>query len=146
MVDLGLVVPGAKAAAAVVAQLQTGRGAGLDGPEAVEDRLAEQVSGGPAVHPRSGVDPRLAGAVIDDREHRAAPVNARPGLGRVGRPQLVGRVGRDAPVVQTPAAAPDLRRRRQSAAAAWRYGRRMADPDDLDTTSSGDGKRTIDFA
>jgi hypothetical protein len=56
-----------------VAQLQPGGGAGLDRAEAVCDRLTQQVGGGPAVHPRRGVDPRLAGAVIDDREHRAAP-------------------------------------------------------------------------
>src|SRR5215216_5073531 len=99
MVDLGLVVPGAKAAAAIVAELQTGGGAGLEGPKAVEDRLAQQVSGGPAVHPRRGVDPRLAGAVVDDREHRAAAVNARPGLGRVGRPQLIRNISRDAAIV-----------------------------------------------
>jgi hypothetical protein len=37
--------------------------------------------------------------VIDDREHRAAAVEARPGLGRVGRPRRIGRVGRDATVV-----------------------------------------------
>src|SRR4051794_22168875 len=49
----------------------------------------------PAVHPRGGVDPGFAGAVVDDREYRAAPVKARPGLGRVGRPQLVGGVGGD---------------------------------------------------
>jgi hypothetical protein len=81
-----------------VAQLQAGGGAGLDGAEAVTDGLAEQVGGDPAVHPRRGVDPRLAGAVIDDREHCAAPVLARPGLGRVGRPQLVGHIGGDRPV------------------------------------------------
>src|SRR3954447_9361534 len=100
--DLGLVVGRAEAAAAVVAQLQAGRGAGLDRAEAVADRLAQQVGGGEAVHPRRGVDPRLAGAVIDDREHRAAAVLARPRLGRVGRPQLVRDVGRDAAGVQAP--------------------------------------------
>src|SRR3954451_841892 len=40
-IDLGLVVPGAEAAPALVAQLQAGAGAGLDGPEAVPDRLAQ---------------------------------------------------------------------------------------------------------
>src|SRR3954452_23748323 len=106
MVNLRLVVPGAKAAAAVVAQLEAGGGAGFDGPESVKDRFSEDVGGGPAVHPRGGVDPDLAGAVVDDREHRAAPVEAGPGLGRVGRPQLVGRVGGDAAVVQAPRTAP----------------------------------------
>jgi hypothetical protein len=118
MVDLGLVVAGAKAAAAVVAQLQAGGGAGLNGSEAVQDRLAKQVGGGPAVHPGRGVDPCLAGAVVDDREHRAAPVMTRPGLGRISRPQLVRGVGGDAAVVQAPAAAADLGRRRQQAVLA----------------------------
>src|SRR5688572_22893983 len=104
MVELGLVVPGAETAAAVVAELQAGSGAGVHGAEAVEDRLAQQVGGGPAVHPGSGVDPDLAGAVVDDREHRAATILSRPGLGGVGRPQLVGSVGGDAAVVQPPRA------------------------------------------
>jgi hypothetical protein len=86
------------AAAAVVAQLQPGGDARLNGAEAVEDRFSEEVGGGPPVHPGGGVDPGFAGAMIDDREHRAAAVEARPG-GRVGRPQLIGRVGRDATVV-----------------------------------------------
>jgi hypothetical protein len=113
VIDLGLIVPGPEAAAAVVAQLQAGGGAGLNGPEAIEDRLAQQIGSGPAVHPGGGVDPHLAGAVVDDREHRAAAVLASPGLRRIGRPQLVRRVGADAAVVQAPRAAAHAGRGRE---------------------------------
>src|SRR3954462_5376083 len=118
MVNLGLVVPGAKAAAAVVAQLEAGGGTGLDGPEAIEDGVPEEVGGGPAVHPRRGVDPDFAGAVVNDREHRDPALLAGPGLGRVGRSQLVGRVGGDAPIMQTSRAASHARRRGEQAVLA----------------------------
>jgi len=51
--------------------------------------------------------------VVNDREDRAAAVVARPALGRVGRPQLVGRVGRDPAGVQALGALAHVRRGRQ---------------------------------
>ncbi len=49
----------------------------------------QQVGGGEAVHAGRGVDPRLAGRVVDDGEHRATSLERRLGLGRVGRPERV---------------------------------------------------------
>src|SRR3954453_19921459 len=72
VVDLGLIVIGAKARPAVVAQRQAGGDGLLDRAEALGGDLPEQVGGCPAVHPRCGVDPGLAGALVDDREPRAA--------------------------------------------------------------------------
>src|SRR5215210_8151886 len=84
VIDLGLVVIGAKARPAVVAQRQAGSDRLLDRAEALGGDLPEEVGGGPAVHAGCGVDPGLAGGVVDDREHRAAPLLAGVALGSVG--------------------------------------------------------------
>src|SRR3954447_3113547 len=118
MIDLGLVVVAAKARAAVVAQRQAGGHGPLDRAEALGADLSEQVGGGPAVHPRGGVQPRLAGGVVDDREDRAAPVGDAPALGGVGGPQRVGHAHGDRAVVQAPGALAHLRRRGQQPRAA----------------------------
>jgi len=85
VVDLDLVVLGAKARSAVVAQRQPGGDGGVDGAEALGRDLPQQVGRGEAVHPQPGVRPRLAAGVVDHHEHRAAALE-RPALGRVGRP------------------------------------------------------------
>lgn len=54
MVDLDLVMLGAEARPAVVAQREAIRDGALDGAEALTANLAEQVGGGEAVHPQPG--------------------------------------------------------------------------------------------
>src|SRR5215217_5813077 len=113
VVDLGLVVIGAKARPAVVAQRQAGSDRLLDRAEALGGDLPEQVGGRPAVHAGCGVDPGLAGGVVDDRKHRAAPLLAGVALGGVGRPQRVGDLDGDLAVVQPARALAHVRRGRQ---------------------------------
>ena len=60
VIDLGLVVMGAKARAAVVAQRETAGDGALHRAEALRARLAQQVGGGEAIHPRRGVDDGLS--------------------------------------------------------------------------------------
>ncbi len=66
VVDLGLVVVGAEAGAAVVAEREPGGDRLLDRAEALGADLAEQVGGGEAVHAAGGVIPDLVRGVIDE--------------------------------------------------------------------------------
>jgi hypothetical protein len=100
VVDLGLVVVGAEAGAAVVAEREPGCDRSLDRPEPFGAHLAEQIGGGEAVHPLRGVVPDLVGGVADEHQDRAAPLLTRPRLGRVGRPERVGDLDSDRALVQ----------------------------------------------
>jgi hypothetical protein len=99
VVDLGLVVGAAEAGAAVVAEGEPGGDCALDRAEALAAELAQEIGGGEAVDPERGVRPGLAAGVVDDGNDGGATL-ARPGLGRLGRPERVGHRDGDRALMQ----------------------------------------------